>query len=186
VRIQGASSELAGAIGGIDVGQLAPLEGAAPYGRPALQNPVIIAKITTDQAYRALFDYAFPIVDPLQSPMGSNVLVQFRTPRKTTASGRIHLASETRDTEKWNTQVGLVLAVGPVSFKRRDTLAPWPEGAWCRPGDFVRTPLHGGDKWEIAVPGRQGDENALFAFYRDLDLLGLVTGDPLMVKAYVI
>jgi hypothetical protein len=185
MKVAGASSELSGAIGGIAVGEMMPL-GDSSYVHPNLNNRRLILKLNTDPAYRALFEYGFPTVDPLQTPMGSNVLVQFRTPRKTTASGRIHLASETRDTERWNTQVGLVLATGPVAFKRRDTLVPWPEGAWCQPGDFVRTPLHGGDKWEIAVPGRQHDENALFGFFRDLDLLGLVTGDPLMVKAYVV
>lgn len=186
MKVSGGSAELSGAIGGIAVGPMTPLDGQEPYDRPPLNNRLIIAKLASDPAYRVHFDRAFPVVDPLQLPMGSNVLVQFRTPRRTTASGRIHLPSETRDTERWNTQVGLVLAIGPVAFKRRDTLADWPEGAWCRPGDFIRTPLHGGDKWEVPVPGAQADEGALFAFFRDLDLLGSITGDPLMIKAYVV
>ena len=185
MRVQGGTAELTGAIGAERTTGLVPLNDS-DWQRPEPTSPVLQKRLAQDKAYRDLFNFAFTGVDPLQRPFGPQVLVQLRTPRKKTASGRIILAAETRDTEKWNTQIGLVLAVGPVAFKRRDTLAPWPEGAWCRPGDFVRTPLHGGDKWEVPVPGRDADEPALFAFFRDLDLLGMVTGDPLMIKSYVV
>ena len=127
-------------------------------------------------------DYAFPNVDPMITPFGSRVLVQIRrTPSKI---GNIHIADETRDTQKWNTQVAKVVSLGALAFKDRKTQQTWPEGAWAEPGEFVRVPKYGGDRWEVPVPGSP-DEPALFVIFNDLDLVGLITGDPLAIKAYV-
>ena len=48
----------------------------------------------------------------------------------------------------------------------------------------MRFPKHVGDKWQIAVPGKDG-EDALFGMFNDADLLGRVKGDPLKIKAFV-
>lgn len=125
---------------------------------------------------------AFPQVDPGAEPFGSRVLVQFRTPKKKTAGGII-LTDETIETEKWNTQVAKVIAVGPLAFRSRDKKTLWPEGAWAEPGDFVRVSKYGGDRWE--VPVGDGKENAVFAIFNDLDLIARVTSDPLTMKAFV-
>ena len=63
---------------------------------------------------------AFPAVNAGVQPFGSRVLVQIRTPRKVTKGGII-LATDTKDTEKWNTQVAKVVSIGPLAFKNRDT-----------------------------------------------------------------
>ncbi len=127
---------------------------------------------------------AFPEIDPGVQPFGSRVVVQFRTAKLQT-KGHIWLTSETRDTEKWNAQVAKVIAIGPLAFKSRDKGATWPEGQWAIPGDFVRVPKHGGDKWEVKIPGREAGEEAIFAVLNDLDLIGKVTGDPLAMKAFI-
>lgn len=124
---------------------------------------------------------AFPAVDAGVQPFGSRVLVQIRTPRKVTRGGII-LSSETQDTEKWNTQVAKVIAVGPLAFKNRNTQESWPEGQWCQPGDFVRVPKYGGDRWEVAFTK---NDSAMFVIFNDLDIIGQVTGDPLAVKAFI-
>lgn len=126
---------------------------------------------------------AFPHVDAGLVPFGTRVLVQIRT-AKAKSQGGILLHAETKETEKWNTQVARVVALGPVAFSNRDTLKVWPEGSWCKPGDFVRVPKYGGDRWEVAVPGREG-EPALFALYKDMDIIGAITGDPLAVVAFI-
>ncbi len=90
---------------------------------------------------------------------------------------------EARETEKWNTQVAKVISLGPVAFRNRDTLEPWKEGDWCQEGAFVRVPKYGGDRWEVPVPDRQ--DPALFCVFKDLDLIGEFTGDPLAVKAFI-
>lgn len=124
---------------------------------------------------------AFPAVDAGVQPFGSRVLVQIRTPRKVTRGGII-LSTETKDTEKWNTQVAKVISVGPLAFKNRNTQESWPEGDWCKPGDFVRVPKYGGDRWEVPI---SRDDSAMFVIFNDLDIIGQVTGDPLTVKAFI-
>jgi co-chaperonin GroES (HSP10) len=125
---------------------------------------------------------AFPAVDAGVRPFGSRVLVQIRSPIKKTKGG-IHIIEDIRDTEKWNTQVAKVISLGPLAFKNRTTMEPWPEGAWCKPGDFIRVAKYGGDRWEV-VFGDDG-EKAMFVIFNDLDVLGDVTGNPLVVKAFI-
>lgn len=124
---------------------------------------------------------AFPSAEPGIIPFGSRILVQIRSPKTKTASGII-LDTGTKDTEKWNTQVAKVVAVGPVAFKNRTTLEPWPEGNWCQPGDYVRVAKYGGDRWEVPLPN--GDA-ALFVIFNDLDIIGAVQGDPLAIRAFI-
>lgn len=124
---------------------------------------------------------AFPAAEAGIQPFGSRVLVQIRTPKTKTASGII-LDTGSRDTEKWNTQVARVVSVGPLAFKNRNTMAEWPEGSWCGPGEYVRVPKYGGDRWEVPLP--QGD-SALFVIFNDLDIIGRVTGDPLAIRAFI-
>ena len=127
-------------------------------------------------------DEAFPACDPGVLPFGSRVLVQIRTPKKTTAGGII-LVGETRETEHANTQVAKVLTVGSLAFKNRNTMESWPEGSWCAPGDFVRVPRYGGDRWTVKTP--DGGDEAVLVIFNDLDLVGKVTGDPLAIKAFL-
>lgn len=124
---------------------------------------------------------AFPAVEAGILPFGSRVLVQIRTPKTTTAGGII-LSTDTKDTEKWNTQVAKVISIGPVAFKNRTTLESWPEGDWCQEGDFVRVAKYGGDRWEVPLPN---GESAMFVIFNDLDIIGKVTSDPLKIKAFI-
>lgn len=148
---------------------------------------------------RVEFDYgsldeAFPKVDPLVTPCGDNVLVQIRSPKRTTKGG-IHLVTDVRDTEFWATQVAKVLALGPVAYRYHDTLEPWPEGPWCAVGDYVRIPKHGGDRWTVKVKKDDGtitspydtdaDYEALIVMFRAKEIIGKITGDPLALKAFI-
>ncbi len=135
----------------------------------------------TNQISEQSIAEAFPGADPGVQPFGSRVLVQIRNPRQRTASGII-LDSGSVETEKWNTQAARVVAVGPLAFKNRNTMEPWPEGNWCQPGDFVRVAKYGGDRWEIPV---DADRVALYVIFNDLDIIGKVTGDPLAMKAFI-
>ena len=132
------------------------------------------------KTYEDALAEAFPAVDAGVQPFGSRVLVQIRTPKKKV--GSILLVQDTKDTEKWNTQVAKVVAVGSLAYKNRNTQEPWPEGQWCQPGDFVRVPKYGGDRWEVPL---NKDENAMFVIFNDLDIIGKVTNDPLSVKAFI-
>jgi len=120
-------------------------------------------------------DEAFPAVDPGMRPLGSRVLVQIKTAQEKTKGGII-LSNEDRSTEKWNTQIGKIVSVGPLAFHNRNTAEIWPEGAWAKEGDFVRVAKYGGDRFEV--------NGALFVVFNDLDLIAIVTSDPLAIKAF--
>lgn len=126
---------------------------------------------------------AFPAVDPGAKPLGARVLVQLRRTKNTVTSAGIVLVQETRETEKWNNMVAKVVEIGPLAFKKRDTMEPWPEGSWCQPGDYLRVPKWGGDRWEVEVDGEE--EPALFMILNDHEIIAKVTGDPLKVRAFV-
>ena len=124
---------------------------------------------------------AFPNVDPRCTPVGARIMVQLRRPKKRV--GKIQLIENTRETEKWTGQVGLVREIGPLAFRKRDTMEPWPEGSWCKVGDFIRVPVHGGDRWEVPIPGT--DETAIFLIMNDHEIISKVTGDPMSFKVFV-
>lgn len=128
-------------------------------------------------------DEAFPPCDPGIRPLGSRILVQVRTPMKVTRGG-VHLTTESRETELYNSQIGKVIGIGPLAFKNRNTLTEWPEGAWFGVGDFVRCPKYGGDRWTVRYGPNEEDE-AIMVIFNDLDAIGLVTGDPLAIKAFL-
>lgn len=87
---------------------------------------------------------AFPDLPLPFTPLGNLVLVQIRQEAKVT-SGGIKLPDSEQQTERDNTQIGRVVAVGPLAFRNRETGIQWPEGAWCDVGDFVRFPKYQGD-----------------------------------------
>ncbi|NBO55067.1 MAG: hypothetical protein EBU84_10860 [Actinobacteria bacterium] len=111
----------------------------------------------------AEMSWAFPAVDPGAKPLGARILVQLRR----------------------QNMVAKVVAVGPLAFKKRDTMEPWPEGSWCEVGDFIRVPKWGGDRWEVAVTDQPDEDPALFAVFNDHEVIAKVTGDPLSMRAFV-
>lgn len=138
-------------------------------------------------------DEAFPLVDPGLRPFGNLVLCQIRKAKSRTAGG-IDIPDEALATEQYNTQVAKVLAIGPIAFKNRNTGEMWPEGAWAKPGMFVRVAKYQGDRWVkqfqrrgVDHAGREQDvtDEVTFVLFKDLALLGEFTEDPLAVRAYL-
>jgi co-chaperonin GroES (HSP10) len=129
---------------------------------------------------------AFPKIDPLMAPYGGRVLVQLRAVKEKVTSAGIYIPEEVKETEKWNTMTGKVIALGSLAFKNRETMASWPEGAWAQVGDYVRVPKWGGDRWEVEFTDASGAKGkALFTFFNDHELIGKVTGDPREIKAFI-
>jgi co-chaperonin GroES (HSP10) len=130
--------------------------------------------------------WAFPSVEPGAKPLGGRILVQLRRTKKKTTSAGILLVEETKETEKWNNMVAKVIEIGPLAFRHRDTMQAWPEGSWCEPGDYIRVPKWGGDRWEVKVPGDDDFEDpALFMILNDHEVIAKVTGDPLAMRAFI-
>ena len=129
---------------------------------------------------------AFPTIDPLMAPYGGRVLVQLRAVKEKVTAAGLYIPEETKEAEKWNTMIGKVIAIGPLAFKNRETMASWPEGAWAQVGEFVRVPKWGGDRWEVEFEDEKGAKGkALFTFFNDHELIGKVTGDPRAIKAFI-
>lgn len=128
---------------------------------------------------------AFPDVDPGAKPLGARVLVQLRKAKTKLTKSGIILAEETRDTERAQNPVGKVVAIGPLAFKKRDTMEPWPEGSWCEVGDYLRVPKWTGDRWEVALGDGPDAEKVEFMIMNDHEVIAKITGNPLEVKAFV-
>ncbi len=153
-----------------------------------------LSKLKVTRILSQTLDEAFPDVDPLTIPFGSQVLVQVKTAATRTQGGLV-LTNDTVETEEDNTRIAKVVAIGPGAFRNRETLALWPEGEWVKVGAFVRIPLYGGDRWRVLVGEREfQDVNrkvtkekvfCSFALLEDLQLKGLVTGDPLAQLAWI-
>jgi len=130
--------------------------------------------------------WAFPSVDPGAKPLGGRILVQLRRAKKKATKAGIILVTETKETEKWQNMVAKVIEIGPLAFRKRDTMEPWPEGSWCQPGDYIRVPKWGGDRWEVKVPGEDDLEDpALFMILNDHEVIAKVTGNPLEMRAFL-
>lgn len=127
-------------------------------------------------------DWYFPKADPLHRPLGQRVLVQVRRVKEKSKGGII-LATDTKDTEMWNTQVARVIELGPLAFRNRESLQPWSEGLWAKPGDFVRIPRWAGDRWSVEVG--KDEPHALFVMVNDHEIIAQITGDPRKVRAFI-
>lgn len=139
-----------------------------------------------EASHEAAMAWAFPSVEPGAKPLGGRILVQLRRTKKNTTNSGIILVEETREAEKWNNMVAKVIEIGPLAFRHRDTMQEWPEGSWCKVGDFIRVPKWGGDRWEVSVPGDEKNEDpALFMILNDHEVIATITGDPLTMRAFV-
>jgi co-chaperonin GroES (HSP10) len=127
----------------------------------------------------------FPQVDPGVRPFGSRVLVQIRA-AKSVSKGGIIFTDNTKDTERDNTQVAKVLAIGPLAYKNRNSMESWAEGQWCGVGEYVFVPKYGGVRFERKLPpGVEGfDEFVQFAIIDDLNVIGAVD-DPFNLKSFI-
>lgn len=133
--------------------------------------------------YDSLED-AFPTLTEAEinfNPYGSMVLVQIRQSKSKTKGG-ILLTEQLREADKSNVQIAKVLKWGPLAFHNRETMKPWPEGNWCKAGDFIRVPKHTNDRWEIVKKGVA--EPVMLCLFNDLDLKGEVP-NPLTTKTFV-
>jgi co-chaperonin GroES (HSP10) len=126
---------------------------------------------------------AFPVVDPGAKPLGARILVQLRRTKSKTTKGGIILVEETRETEKAQNMVAKVIEIGPLAFRKRDTMEPWPEGSWAEVGDYLRVPKWGGDRWDVLIPGT--DDQVQFMVLNDHEVIAKITGNPLEVRAFV-
>jgi co-chaperonin GroES (HSP10) len=126
---------------------------------------------------------AFPATDPGVKPLGARILIQLKSIKKASKGGII-LVDETRDTERVQSMIGKVIAIGPLAFKNRETATAWPEGTWCEIGDYVRVPRWSGDRF--TVPNDTDDDEVNFSILNDFELWATVNPDKVLeMKAFI-
>ena len=81
----------------------------------------------------------------LPTPTGWRVLIQPQAPKKKTTGG-IYLPSQSQDNEEYLTAHGIILAVGPLAWKDRETGKPWQGGNWAKTGYHVTFGKYAGQK----------------------------------------
>jgi co-chaperonin GroES (HSP10) len=123
-------------------------------------------------------DEAFPVADSGVIPLGARILLQLKSIKKA-SSGGIILVEETRETERAQSMIGKVLALGPIAFKNRDTLSEWGEGIWCSVGDYVRVPRWSGDRFTVPNPNDAEDQVSL-QILNDFELWAKVDPDQVL------
>lgn len=157
-----------------------------PQARPYKQHDTASGLTVIEKLDESIFgiDYAFPEVEPGRKPFGAFVLVQLRRLPRYRKSG-FELTEETVLTnEEFNT-TAKVLALGPLAFKKRDTLDPWPEGNWLDVGMYVDIPRHGGFRFRKAIPGTTPPEWVTFATLKDHEFVHQILENPVDVSAYL-
>tara|TARA_R110000824_G_scaffold156165_1_gene329074 strand:- start:82 stop:516 length:435 start_codon:yes stop_codon:yes gene_type:complete len=83
--------------------------------------------------------------DKLPRPTGYRVLILPFTMSSVTHGG-IHLAQQTVDKERLATVVGYVVKLGPDAY---GDLNKFPDGAWCKEGDWVIFGRYAGARFRI-------------------------------------
>lgn len=141
----------------------------------------VVAMKTDNNEYDEQLAWAFPDVDFEGVPLGGRILVQLKRVSSKHKSGLI-LAPDAVNYERSTMQVGKVVALGALAFKKRETLEPWPEGAWVKVGDFVRIPRYQSDRYEIFIDN--DPDPVIFATINDYEVIKLVD-NPLKIKEYV-
>ena len=81
----------------------------------------------------------------LPKPTGYRILILSFTMSSITKGG-IHLASQTVDKERLATVVGYVVSLGPDAY---GDLGKFPDGAWCKEGDWVIFGRYAGARFQI-------------------------------------
>ena len=103
--------------------------------------------------------------DQLPHPTGYRVLILPRG-RAAVTDGGIQLVKDTIDRDKVSSVVGYVIALGPDAYKDANK---FPEGAWCKEGDWVLFGRYAG--------ARFGNEGGELRILNDDEILAVIP-DP--------
>ena len=85
--------------------------------------------------------------ESLPRPTGYRILI-LPFSQSAVTKGRIHLAKSTVDKERLATVVGYVVATGPDAYSDAHK---FPEGPWCKEGDWVIFGRYAGARFQIEV-----------------------------------
>ncbi len=112
----------------------------------------------------------FPEVTLGFKPAGNQIVVQLRQVKEK-SSGGILLATDTKELNKDNTQIGRVESLGQIAYKHRETGEDWKEGAWAKVGDVVLIPMWGGFRFEVP---QKDNAPVVFVVFEDYHIKGVI------------
>jgi co-chaperonin GroES (HSP10) len=83
--------------------------------------------------------------EQIPKPVGYRLLIALPTVEETFAGGIVK-AAETLREEYILSMVGLVVDMGDQAYKDKDR---FPDGAWCKPGDYVMFRANTGTRFKV-------------------------------------
>ena len=112
-------------------------------------------------------DFQFP------EPSGYRILIAIPKKEETFKDSQIVIAETTRQREEIASIVGMVVKLGPQAYKDPEK---FPDGPWCKEGDFIIMRSYSGTRFKISTPN--GDQE--FRLIND-DTVEAVVADPRVV-----
>ena len=116
-------------------------------------------------------DETRPALERLPKPTGWRILILPYTLPQSTKGGVI-LSDETRERNQLATNVGYVVSLGPDAY--RDD-AKFPDGPWCKAGDWVMFGRYAGSRFKIegAEPRLLNDDEILAVIDDPRDIIAV-------------
>ena len=117
-------------------------------------------------------DESLSALDKLPKPTGWRILILPYVMPSETKNGII-LSDETVERNRVATNVGYVVSVGPDAYKDKDK---YPDGPWCKKGDWVLFGRYAGSKFRIvdAEPRLLNDDEILATIGHPSDILHVI------------
>lgn len=117
-------------------------------------------------------DESLSALERLPKPTGWRILILPYVMPSETKNGII-LSDETVERNRVATNVGYVVSVGPDAYKDTDK---FPDGPWCKKGDWVLFGRYAGSKFKIigAEPRLLNDDEILATIGHPSDILHVV------------
>lgn len=109
----------------------------------------------------------------LPEPSGYRILIAIPKKEETFKDSKIIIAETERRKEEIASIVGLVVKLGPQAYADPEK---FPDGPWCKEGDFIIMRSYSGTRFKITTP--DGDQE--FRLIND-DTVEAVVADPRVV-----
>jgi len=113
------------------------------------------------------------VMKQLPDPKGYKLLIAIPKKEETFKDTQIIIAETERKKEEIASIIGLVVKMGSLAYQDADK---FPDGPWCKEGDFILMRAYSGTRFKITTP--EGDQE--FRLIND-DTVEAVVADPRVV-----
>lgn len=113
------------------------------------------------------------VMKQLPDPKGYKLLIAIPKKEETFKDTQIIIAETERKKEEIASIIGLVVKMGSLAYQDEEK---FPDGPWCKEGDFILMRAYSGTRFKITTP--EGDQE--FRLIND-DTVEAVVADPRVV-----